>query len=64
VSRVSEHVRESATLTSLLGGEYPPDLIVADCSCGDEYLVAAGGNEYAHLEAAQAEHAAAAGGAR
>jgi hypothetical protein len=59
---VSAHVRESATLTSLLDGEYPPGLIVADCSCGHEYLVAAGGNEYERLEAAQAEHVAAVGG--
>jgi hypothetical protein len=32
--------------------------LLADCSCGATYSVPQGGDEYAALEAAQAQHAA------
>lgn len=57
---MSDHVRESATATNLLieGGEraYPPNHIVADCSCGGWYFAPAGGDEYAAVEAAHQAH--------
>jgi hypothetical protein len=46
------HMRETTT---------PMDdgTLLADCSCGAEYSVPQGGDEYAALEAAHAEHVAA-----
>lgn len=43
------HVRE--TTTPLDDGT-----LLADCSCGAEYSVPQGGDEYAALEAAHAQH--------
>lgn len=45
------HVRETTT---------PMDdgTLLADCSCGAEYSIPQGGNEYAALEAAHAKHVA------
>lgn len=61
IARVlSEHVREATTSTDLLiaGGEtqHEPGLLLADCSCGDTYTVPSGGDEYAALESAHADH--------
>lgn len=57
---MAEHKRVAATLTDLLEGEYPPGLVVGDCSCGHEYTVPAGPDEFNLLEASQAAHAASA----
>jgi|SRR5450755_1660788 hypothetical protein len=54
---VPGHIREAATL-----GEYldkpRPGVILADCSCGAEYEVPQGGDEYGALEKAHHKHVA------
>jgi hypothetical protein len=45
-----DHIRE--TTTPING------LLISDCSCGAEYSVPWGGNEYEKLEQAHAEHIA------
>lgn len=47
----SKHQRETATP---MGN----GTILADCSCGGEYSVTQGGDEYGKLEAAHARHVA------
>lgn len=45
------HVREATT-------PMPDGTLLADCSCGAEYSVPQGGDEFGALEAAHARHAA------
>jgi len=60
---VPGHIREAATVGEFL--DVPrPGVILADCSCGAEYEVPQGGDEYGALEKAHREHVAAAEGAR
>lgn len=49
MARADAHVRETTT---------PMDdgTLLADCSCGTEYSVPQGGNEFAALEEAHARH--------
>lgn len=57
---VPGHIREAAT-----PGEYldkpRPGIILGDCSCGAEYEVPQGPDEYGALEKAHREHVAAIG---
>jgi hypothetical protein len=50
------HIRET---TTPIDGQ-----LISDCSCGAEYSVPWGGNEYAKLEQAHAAHVAAAQGSQ
>lgn len=52
------HTRTATTRTDLLDdGEYPPGFLIGDCSCGDIYIVAAGGiDEFDALEREHARH--------
>jgi hypothetical protein len=57
---VPGHIREAATVGEFLD-EPQPGIILADCSCGAEYTVPQGGDEYGALEKAHREHVARAG---
>ena len=60
---VPGHVREAATVGEFL--DVPrPGIILADCSCGAEYEIPQGDDEYGALERAHREHVAVAGGAK
>jgi hypothetical protein len=52
-----EHEREAATVGEFLTPPRP-GIILADCSCGAEYEVPQGGDEYGALEKAHKEHVA------
>lgn len=56
---VPGHIREAATVGEFLD-EPRPGIILADCSCGAEYEVPQGDDEYGALEKAHREHVAAA----
>jgi hypothetical protein len=58
---VPGHIREAATIGEFLSPPQP-GIILADCSCGAEYTVPQGGDEYGALEDAHQAHVAAAAG--
>ena len=53
---VPGHIREAATVGEFLD-QPQPGIILADCSCGAEYTVPQGPDEYRALEKAHREHA-------
>ena len=55
---VPGHIREAATPGEFLD-KPKPGIILADCSCGAEYEVPQGDDEYRALEKAHREHIAA-----